>query len=48
LSTGARLAYYGARRIDRWQRRHAVPAFAVAAGRKFVEDRASGFAALIA
>jgi YihY family inner membrane protein len=35
-------------RLDRWQRRHAYGAFAVAVGRKFVDDRAGGFAALIA
>ena len=34
--------------IDGWQRRHASVAFAVAVGRKFVDDRAGGFAALIA
>src|SRR4051812_37236877 len=48
MSTGARLARRGARRVDGWQRRHAVAAFAVAVGRKFVDDRAGGFAALIA
>jgi len=36
------------RRIDGWQRRHAPVAFAVAVGRKFANDRAGGFAALIA
>jgi membrane protein len=36
------------RRIDGWQRRHASVAFAVAVGRKFVDDRAGAFAALIA
>ena len=35
-------------RLDGWQRRHAAPAFAVAVGRKFVDDRAGEFAALIA
>jgi YihY family inner membrane protein len=34
--------------IDGWQRRHASVAFVVAVGRKFVDDRAGGFAALIA
>jgi membrane protein len=34
--------------IDGWQRRHASVAFAVAVARKFVDDRAAGFAALIA
>ena len=38
----------GSVRIDGWQRRHASVAFAVAVGRKFVDDRAGGFAALIA
>jgi Virulence factor BrkB len=47
-STSVRLAHRGARRVDGWQRRHALAAFAVAVGRKFVDDRASGFAALIA
>ncbi len=36
------------RLIDGWQRRHASVAFAVAVGRKFVDDRAGAFAALIA
>ena len=36
------------RRVDAWQRRHAFAAFAVAVARKFVDDRAGGFAALIA
>jgi membrane protein len=36
------------RLIDRWQRRRASIAFAVAVGRKFGDDRAGGFAALIA
>ena len=35
-------------RLDGWQRRHAAAAFAVAVGRKFVDDRAGEFAALIA
>jgi membrane protein len=35
-------------RVDGWQQRHAPIAFAVAVGRKFVDDRAGGFAALIA
>jgi membrane protein len=35
-------------RLDRWQRRHASIAFAVAVARKFADDRASGLAALIA
>jgi len=34
--------------LDRWQRRHAAAAFAVAVVRKFVDDRAPGLAALIA
>jgi membrane protein len=34
--------------IDGWQRRHASVAFAVAVARKFGDDRAGGFAALIA
>ena len=36
------------RLIDGWQGRHASVAFAVAVTRKFVDDRAGGFAALIA
>ena len=34
--------------LDRWQRRHGPAAFVVAVVRKFVDDRASGHAALIA
>jgi membrane protein len=34
--------------IDAWQRRHAAPGFAVAVVKKFGEDRASNFAALLA
>jgi len=34
--------------IDRWQRRHTAPAFLVAVVRKFLDDRASTLAALIA
>jgi YihY family inner membrane protein len=34
--------------LDRWQRRHAPTAFAVAVVRKFADDRASNLAALIA
>ena len=34
--------------FDRWQRRHAVAAFPVAVVRKFLDDRASSLAALIA
>ena len=34
--------------IDRWQRQHGPAAFAVAVVRKFIDDRASGLAALIA
>ena len=44
MSIGAHLAH----RVDGWQRRHTLAAFAVAVGRKFVDDRAGGFAALIA
>ena len=36
------------RLVDGWQRRHASVAFAVAVARKFADDRAGGFAALIA
>jgi membrane protein len=36
------------RSVDGWQRRRAFPGFAVAVARKFVDDRAGGFAALIA
>jgi membrane protein len=48
LSTPAFLAHGAARSIDGWQRRHPWVAFAVAVARKFVDDRASGLAALIA
>ena len=41
------LAAFG-RSVDGWQRRRASAAFAVAVARKFVDDRAGGFAALIA
>src|SRR4051812_38365734 len=34
--------------IDRWQREHAPAAFAVALAKKFADDRASSFAALLA
>ena len=34
--------------VDRWQRRHAAAAFPVAVVRKFLDDRASNLAALIA
>jgi membrane protein len=34
--------------VDGWQQRRAFPAFAVAVARKFADDRAGGFAALIA
>ncbi len=34
--------------VDGWQRRRAFAAFPVAVARKFVDDRAGGFAALIA
>ncbi len=34
--------------LDRWQRRHAPAALAVAVARKFIDDRASGLAALVA
>ena len=44
MTPGAHLA----QRVDGWQRRHLPAAFAVAVGRKFVDDRAGGFAALIA
>ena len=47
MSTGARLAHRGARRVDGRRRRHALAEFAVAVGRRFVDDRASGFAAVI-
>jgi len=36
------------RALDRWQRRHGVPAFALAVVRKYLDDRGSGLAALIA
>jgi membrane protein len=35
-------------RLDQWQRRHAPAALVVAVARKFVDDRASGLAALVA
>src|SRR5215208_7254051 len=35
-------------RLDRWQRRHPATAFAVGVVRKFVDDRASSLAALVA
>jgi YihY family inner membrane protein len=35
-------------RLDRWQRRHAAAAVAVAVARKFLDDRASNLAALVA
>jgi YihY family inner membrane protein len=35
-------------RLDRWQRRHALGGFPVAVFKKFVEDRASSLAALVA
>ena len=34
--------------FDRWQRRHAAAAFPIAVARKFIDDRASNLAALIA
>jgi membrane protein len=36
------------RRVDRWQRRHALGAFPIAVAKKFGEDRCSSLAALVA
>ena len=44
----AMAAWTGLRDFDRWQRRHAAAAFPVAVVRKFLDDRASNLAALIA
>ena len=41
-------AWTGLRDLDRWQRRHTAAAFPVAVVRKFLDDRASSLAALIA